>query len=129
LYRTNRAARPLNQEIPLKIGSAFPSKFLKADDLRGRAVKLTIDSVQMEKLDDGEKPVLFFLGKEKGLVLNRTNSDVLADAFGHETDDWANREIEVYPDKTHYQGKLVACLRVRVPVPAAAAADGESTPF
>jgi hypothetical protein len=38
--------------------------------------------------------------------------------------------VELYPDKTNYNGQLVDCMRVRIPVPMAeAVADGEEAPF
>jgi hypothetical protein len=112
----------------MKISSAFPSKYLKAADLQSRTIKLAIDRVQVEDLGDEEKPILYFKGKSKGLVLNKTNSDVLAATLGDETEEWAGKEIELYPDKTHFQGKLVDCLRLRVPGPPPAE-GAEEIPF
>jgi len=112
----------------MKIGSVFPSKYLRAADLGGRTVPVTMDVVQVEPLgDDEEKPVLYFAGKAKGLVLNRTNAEVIAAAYGEETDGWIGKPIELYPDKTHFGGRLVDCLRVRVPTPRAQ--DGDEIPF
>ena len=83
----------------MKIGSAFPSNFLKAADLQGRAVMCTIQEVRSEDIGDGHKPVIYFTGKEKGLVLNRTNALTITEAYGEETDDWVGQQIEVFPDK------------------------------
>ena len=113
----------------MKIGAAFPSKYLKAADLAGRAVKVAIDTVKMEDIGDEEKPCLYFRGKSKGMILNRTNADVLAARYGDDTEHWEGQELEIYPDKTHFQGKLVDCLRVRVPVPPAAETGGDEAPF
>lgn len=109
----------------MRVGDAFPSKWLKASDLQGRAHKVVIGDVVMEDVGDGEKPLLYFKGKKKGLVLNKTNAEVIASYFGDEMDMWSDREIEIYPDKTHYQGKLVDCIRVRVSAPPAMADDGD----
>lgn len=91
----------------------FPSKNLKASDLNGKAVVVTITEVTMEKLGDDEKPVVHFRGKEKGLVLNRVNSDTIAMVLGtDETDEWTGGKITLYPTKTDFQGKRVDCIRV-----------------
>ena len=66
--------------------------------------------------DDGkQKPVIYFRGKEKGLVCNATNYDVIADAYGDETDDWAGQPIELYPTKVPFKGQLTDAIRVRIP--------------
>ena len=111
----------------MNIKKSFPSRWLKASDLNGRAVKVEIDKVIDEDIGGEDKPVLYFAGKEKGVVLNKTNADVLADAFGDETDEWAGSKVELYPAKTQFQGKLVDCIRVRTIVPAAS--DDEEPPF
>ena len=46
-------------------------------------------------------------------MLNKTNANTIADIFGEETDNWYGHPIEVYPSETDYQGKRVACIRVR----------------
>ena len=63
----------------VNIHNVFPSKYLKAGDLDGHAVAVTISHIAMEEVGQGDvKPVLFFAGKEKGLVLNKTNGGVIA---------------------------------------------------
>lgn len=77
----------------MNIDNAFPSKWLKAADIKGRKVPVMVADVVMEEVGDGMKPVLFFKNKEKGMVLNKTNSDILKDAFGPETDEWVGQKI------------------------------------
>lgn len=117
----NTVLQFLNQEAAaMKITDAFPSSYLKASDLNGRSVKVTVSGCELEDLDGEHKPVLRFQGKQKGMVLNRTNAGVLAAALGEETSAWAGHEVELYPDRTMFQGRMVDCLRLRVPTPAAA---------
>jgi hypothetical protein len=102
----------------MKVSSLFPSKFLKADDLNDREIQCIIKDVQVEDVSgDGSdrKPVLYFEGKEKGLVMNKTNSMVIASSHGEDTDDWGGKSVVLYPTKTQFQGKLVPCVRVRIP--------------
>lgn len=117
----------------MKIDSAFPSKYLRADDLRGRRVKVKISHVEMADVGDAEmpedKPIVFFEGKSKGLVLNRTNAGTIAAVYGDETDNWVGKEIELFPTTTDFKGKRVACLRIDIPQqPPPLAGDGE-VPF
>lgn len=97
----------------MKIGSAFPSNYIKCDDLQGRATQVRMNYIKFEDIGGDNKPVLYFVGKERGLVLNKTNANMIAELYGDETDNWANQPIELYPSKTDFQGKRVDCIRVR----------------
>ncbi len=93
-------------------------KSLKAEDLKGRAHKLKISEVETAKFDNGMKLVLKFDGKEKGLVLNKTNAKVVAKYYGKDTLGWVGKQIEIFPTETEFNGSLVDCIRVRVEPPA-----------
>lgn len=99
----------------MKGADVFPSKFLKTADLQGRRAKVTIAFVQKEKMGDDEKPVAYFAGKEKGLVLNVTKWNSIADLYGDESDDWTGKMIMLVPGKTTYQGKRVDCIDIYPP--------------
>lgn len=113
----------------MRMSEAFPSNWLKAEDLKGHSVKVVIDSVVMEDIGDKEKPVVYFRDKQKGIVLNKTNASMIAEYYGDDSDGWIGKEIELYPDKVAYQGKIVPCIRVRVQQAAPPAAEGEEPPF
>ena len=93
----------------------FPSKYLKTGDLQGHKVRVLMASVQMEDLNDENKPVLYFHGKEKGLVLNKTKWNSIADLYGDDSDDWEGKPIVLAPGKTTYQGKRVDCIDIYPP--------------
>ena len=95
-------------------------QYLKAADLGGRAVQARINNVTAEDFDEGQKLCLHFDGKEQGMVLNKTNTGIILAAYGDETDGWAGKIVEIYPDKVPFGGKLVDALRVRIPVAPAA---------
>jgi len=115
----------------MKISDLYPSKFIKADDLMGQRHRLTIMSVTVEEISDSErKPVLRFMRKEKGLVLNKTNATHLAQAFGDDTIQWQGMLVELVAMPTTFNGKPVqgiVCMPVlEVPdaaTPTAAPAD------
>ena len=101
----------------MNINTVFPSDYLKAIDIpTGRRVMVTIESVAVEKLGDGEKPVVYFRGKEKGLVLNKTNANMIIEIVGsEETEDWSGAQIVLYSARVDFQGRRVDALRVDHP--------------
>ena len=114
----------------MDINKLFPSKWLKAEDLSGHTVKVTISSVVVEEIGNDQKPVVYFTGKEKGLSLNKTNAMVIGDKYGPNTDAWTGHELELYPDRTMFQGAMVDCIRLRIPIPPAVeGAEAVEPPF
>lgn len=105
----------------MKMNEIFPSQYLKAADLQGRQVTLRIESIAMEDIGDDNKPVCYFVGKTKGLVLNRTNGGAISAAYGDDTDGWLGKEIVVYPTKVLFGGKMTDCIRIMPPPQAAPA--------
>lgn len=105
----------------MRISSAFPSTYLKAADLQGRRVKVTMQHVAMEDIGGELKPILYFLGKEKGLVLNKTNANTIVHAYGDSTEDWNGAQIELYEAMVEFQGRQVQAIRIHVPRMQAAA--------
>lgn len=101
----------------VSINSMFPSKYVSATDLRGQAIDVLMGHVTMEDVDGrGEmKPLLQFQGKEKGLVLNKTNANRIVDLYGDDTAAWFGKTICLYPSETEFQGKTVPCVRVNAP--------------
>ena len=98
----------------MKVNDLFRSKkSLAAADLGGKAVRVTIESVSSQKFDEGEKPILHFINKEKTLVVNRVNAFTIINAVGSdESDDWVGWSIVLYPTKVQFQGKMVDAIRV-----------------
>jgi hypothetical protein len=99
----------------MKMSEEFPSKFLKAADLQGREVKVIMQNVEREKLGDDTKPVLYFKGKDRGVVLNKVNSNTIVDAYGDDTADWFDQPLILFSAMVEYAGKLGPAIRVRVP--------------
>jgi hypothetical protein len=101
----------------MKISSAFPSKYLRAADLDGRQVTVEIAHVELEEVGTGEepKPVLYFQGKAKGVVLNKTNANVIATLYGDDTDDWTGQSVTLFSAHVDFQGRSVEAIRVKIP--------------
>ena len=112
----------------MDVNNLFPSKFLKASDLQGTQPTVTIANVRMEDIgDDGEKAVVRFEGKDKGVVLNKTNATNIATAYGSNTDGWCGKKVVLFSTWVDFQGKSVEAIRIR-PAPAYASGlpDSES---
>lgn len=102
----------------MDVNNLFPSKYLKAADLQGAQPTVTIANVTMEDIgDDGEKPVIHFDGKEKGVVLNKTNATNISSAYGGNTDGWRGKKVVLFTTWVDFQGKSVEAIRIR-PAPA-----------
>jgi hypothetical protein len=99
------------------ISRAFPSAYIKAEDLDDKNHCLIMDRVKVEEVGDDTKPVLYFRGAKKGLALNVTNAKTIAAAYGEETDDWMGQELILFPTVTEFQGRTTPCIRVRAPQP------------
>ena len=105
----------------MNINDVFPGKYLKASDLKNQDATVTISGVVLEDVgSEGkkeEKAVVYFQGKDRGLVLNKTNSGVISDLYGDETDNWVGKMITMFPTQTDFAGKSVECIRIRINAP------------
>jgi hypothetical protein len=122
----------------MNIGNAFPGSYLKASDLQGRNITISIHSVSMEEVGGDIKPILFFADangakKDRGLVLNKTNSNIIAEMYGWETDEWGGKPIVLYPARVEFSGRIVDAIRVKLEsgtaVPAAPAPKVKQAPI
>ena len=103
----------------------FDSDYLGAWDLP-RDVTVTIATVKAgqlvgEKGRTAKKPIITFLGKQKGFAANKTNCRTIAAMYGTNTKEWIGKRITLYATTTECGGKQMDCIRVRPQVPAAAA--------
>ncbi len=99
----------------------FDSEYLGAWDLMGRDVVVTISRVQgMEITGEGgkknKKPVVWFEGKQKGAIINKTNAKAISGMYGRDTSAWVGKRITLYPTQTQVGSETKECIRVR-PVP------------
>ena len=99
----------------MNIDQAFPSKWLRASDLLGREAIVAIDRVAMTELDDDTKPVVYFSGKQKGLVLNKTNGNAIKHLYGPDTDNWTGKHVVLFATTVEFRGDLVDAIRVKGP--------------
>jgi hypothetical protein len=101
------------------IDDFFPSRFLKASDLKGQRRVLTISKITSEEIgrDKTRKPVVYFQKCTKGLPLNKTNGKKIAEVVGSNLiTDWPGKQIALYvkPD-VEYSGQVGPAIRVDYP--------------
>lgn len=99
----------------MKASDYTSSNYVKSSDLQGKTVVVTISAVAEEVIgqDKKKKPILYFVNKNKGAVLNKTNLLALSAAFGDEMLGWPNRQVELYSETVLFQGQHVQGLRMR----------------
>jgi hypothetical protein len=97
--------------------TAFGS-FLKTEDLQGKPIRVVVEDVAFHDVKGEQgverKLVAKFAGKDKGLILNMTNCELMDQITG--TDDfeqWAGHTVILYPTTTKFGNKTVPCLRIR----------------
>lgn len=100
--------------------TAFGS-YLKADDLEGREARVVVESVEFEDIkgDHGteRKLVAKFVGKDKGLILNRTNAESIASIAGDDDfDNWPGACLILWVDpNVTFGGKKMPAIRIKMP--------------
>lgn len=102
------------------VNDMFPSKYIKASDLQGQNVTVIIDRITKEEVgkDKDICPVVYFQGKQKGFVLNKTNANGIAKSYGQNPANWVGKQITIAPAWTDFNGESVECIRVRPQLPA-----------
>jgi hypothetical protein len=103
------------------LSDAFPSKYLKAADLKDGPVVATIKLAELEKIKgfDGKeaaKVVVYLAKKLKPLILNRTNFEAIGDICGSfHSDDFGGTKIELFAQKVSGPNGIVDGVRIRPP--------------
>ena len=112
--------------MTMKVSQEYPSRYLKAADLKNRNVTVVISKVEKEDIlgqgnDKDRKVVLSFEGRDKVFVQNKTNASILAKSYGDDMGNWIGKKVELMCTQTQFNGQLVACIRVRAVI------DGEES--
>jgi hypothetical protein len=115
----------------MNINNAFPSDYLKASDLGNKAVTVTIESVELVDIGQGrdkeQKVLIRFIGKQKGLITNKTNANTIGKLYGPETDGWIGHPITLEAREVEFAGEMVWAIRVSLQKPVATPANSMPT--
>ena len=109
----------------MRASEAFPSKYLKAADVKERPIIAVISHIAQEEVGkgaDAEQKYVIHFENAKPMVLNRTNWDALEEAFG-DSDDWTAHKVRIKCARTQFQGKPVDGVRLEPITPKPALKD------
>lgn len=105
--------------MAMSFDDLYPSRFLKASDLKGKDVTKTIARVQVEELGEGAnakpKVVVTFEGAKKQWVVPRTCGEALKAMFGAKDVDqaWVGKRVTLFAKMVDSFGGEVEAVRVR----------------
>ena len=113
----------------LHVDLLFPNEWIRAADLRGQDVALTISSVSQERLKTTQGESLAVVvefaemdkrptSERKRFVCNKTNAKTSAKLYGTDVVDWVDRRVTLFPTRCEAFGEMVDCIRIRPEVPA-----------
>jgi hypothetical protein len=109
------------------LNDLFPSRYLKAADLKGSSPTVTVAGVMLEVMGRAreKKPVVYFVGKSKGLLLNKTNALELARLAGSDnTDQWVGVRVRLVATTDTFGKETYPVVRIQ---PALAAVKGQAS--
>ena len=111
------------------INDYFPSRYLKAHDLKGKTPTVTIARVTFEQVRGGRtgsvetKAILHFAGKDKGLLLNKTNARTVITIAGTPiTEQWTGVTVTLFATVDTFGKEQHDVIRIKAPVAVAAPA-------
>jgi hypothetical protein len=110
-----------------RVSEVYSGNYVTAAELQGKGrLAAVIKKAEIEPVGQDQVPkVVISLASRGGqpwprrVVLNKTNSLILASAYGDDTDGWLDHQVEVWSETTHFQGRMVQGVRL---APAVAAA-------
>jgi hypothetical protein len=101
----------------MNVHDLYPSKYLKAADLGGVSHVVRILRIEVQEIGNPQhpdrKPVIYFVGHEKGLVANKTNCLIAAARFGPDMLQWIGKDIELFSTIVQGPNGPVEGIRVR----------------
>ena len=116
----------------MKLNDVFPTRYVKAGDLQGKDVALTIRSVTLEEVQHGTEKdqvlAIWFFKTDKGFIVNRTNANIIGKLHSDETDNWVNKRVTLYPTSVRAFGQVHEVIRVRETVPPPPAKKPDAAP-
>lgn len=101
------------------VNQYFPSKYLTGDDVAGAHVPVVIKEYKLEQVKNPKKGttqtrlLLYFDGKDKGLIVAKTRANELKILFGDNPKDLIGKEIMLYTKKEKSFGQVKNIIHIR----------------
>jgi hypothetical protein len=107
----------VKRQLPGSYSEMYPSRFLKADMLKGRKITMTIKAIFGEDLTDADeltKPEWIVQFQERAFewVMNKTGAYCLYRMFGGDPHTWAGHKITLFPQPGTWFGEKGEAIRV-----------------
>lgn len=107
----------MKRALPGSYSEMYPSRFLKADMLKGKKVTLTIKAIFGEDLTDADentKPEWIVQFSERPLewVMNKTGAYCLFRMFGGDPHTWVGHKVTLFPQPGTWFGEKGEAIRV-----------------
>ena len=96
----------------MNVHKMYRYNYMKSDDLNGQALCLSITECLAEKVGGDERLVLAFFEVPSLMILDRTNTNMLAELYGPETSEWIGKTIRLAPSTTLFLGQVVKYVRI-----------------
>lgn len=103
-----------------KISQEFPSRFLKGEDISGKEVNVTIESIKKENVFSRQKNekssvlVVYFKDKTKGVICKKERSTDLKNVLGSDdTDGWIGQTVCMFTEKRKMKDGVVDVIRFK----------------
>lgn len=102
------------------VSKLFPGRFVRGEDVVGLEVPLVIRDVRLEKVftqaknKEEEKLVVYFEGKDKGVLLGKTRAmDIKSITGSDDTDNWKGKTVCMYVETKTTTKKTMHAIRFK----------------
>lgn len=102
------------------ISKEFPSRFLKGDEITGKEVPVTVKDIKKELVysrqtnKKDEVLVMYFQGKERGVVMKKERStDMKAITGSDDTDGWIGKKVIMFTQKRKAKDGIFDVIRFK----------------
>lgn len=107
----------IKRPVPGSYSEMYPSRFLKADMLKGRKVTLTIKAIFGEDLTDSDENtkaewIVQFHERPLEWVMNKTGAYCLYRMFGGDPHNWVGHKVTLFPQPGTWFGEKGEAIRV-----------------
>lgn len=112
------ATETVKRALPGSYSEMYPSRFLKADMLKGKKVTLTIKAIFGEDLvsaeDESTKPewIVQFSERPFEWVMNKSNAFCLYRMWGGDPHSWVGHKVTLFPQPGTWFGEKGEAIRV-----------------
>jgi hypothetical protein len=100
------------------VSQLYPRRFATGEDLAGKTPTLPVRTVTMEKVGPVRKPVIWFHGAQKGIVLTASLARDIRDILGDDTDGWINQPVTLHTKRIVIDSRVCWSIRASSAAPA-----------